>query len=383
MKFAKRYQELTPYFFAKLSDDKAKARALGRDLIDLSIGDPDLDPPKSLINRLKVELDKPGVHGYPAYIATEKFRTEAAGWLSRRHDVRVDPHTELTGVIGSKEGLAHFLMAIIDEGDYAVIPTPYYPMYTNAVKLAGGTPYLAELKMEDDFLLDLDSVPEDVWNKTKVLILCYPHNPTSATADRSFWERAVEKANKYGFIICSDAAYLDIYDDEAPTSLLSIPGAKEVGVEFHSLSKTFSIPGWRLGYVAGNSELIAAARKMKQSIDSGQFTALDMAASHLLETGDAEVDGIRSIYAGRRKFFKPKLEGLGFKVFSKPSTLYLWAKIPNSMKSVEYARMLLEKTDVVVTPGMVFGDAGEEYIRFSMTSPTKRLEEAAKRLARL
>ena len=383
MKLARRYDELKPYFFAQLAKDKKIARAQGRDVIDLSIGNPDLQPPRAILSKLKEYLDETGIHGYPDYIASDNFRGAAGNWLKRRHDVVVDSETEVTGTIGSKEALAHFLLATVDEGDYVIIPSPHYPMYTNAVKLAGGKPYFLPLSLENGFLPDLDSVPGNVWEKTSVLLLNYPHNPTSAMADESFWKLAIQKASKYGFNICSDAAYLDIYDDNVPLSLLNIPGGKDVGLEFHSLSKTFSIPGWRLGYVAGNPKLISALRKVKQSIDSGQFTPLDLAASYMLDHGDDAVDGTRAIYAERRRTFKPKLEGLGFEIFSKPSTLYLWAKVPGNKKSAEFGREILDKVNVAVTPGITFGDEGEGYVRFSLTVPSQRLEEAVERMIKL
>ena len=383
MKFSHRLESIEGYSFAKLTEEKNAAVKAGRDLIDLSIGDPDLEPPRILIDSLKQVLDTKGVHKYPPYNATDDFRKAAANWLKRRHDVEVDFENELTGLIGSKEGMAHFLMAVLNEGEKVIVPSPHYPMYPNVVRLAGGEPYMLRVSEDNDFLPDLDSVSDKVWNETKVLILCYPNNPTSAVANKEFWKLAIKKAAHYGFIICSDAAYLDIYDEKSSPSMLSIPGGKEVGVEFHSLSKTFSIPGWRVAYAAGNAEIISAIRKFKQSLDSGQFTALDLATTRLLESGDNEVDGTRSIYANRRRFFKSKLEGLGYKTFSQGSTLYIWTKVPSKETSAEFAEKLLKQADVVVSPGTVFGKDGEGYIRFALTATRERLDLAAKKLCRL
>lgn len=384
MKPSERLSKLPPYLFADLDRQKKAVRALGKQVIDLSIGDPDLPPPRALVDALKNALNEKSVHRYPSYSGSIEFRTASAQWLSKRHDAKVDPEREVLTLIGTKEGLGHMTMALVGPGDAVLVPSPGYPMYGQATILAGGTPHLMPVMRETNFLPDFAAIPKGVLKKTKILFLNYPNNPTSAMTTRACFEKAVDLAREYGFIVCHDAAYIEIHSAaEKPLSILSIAGAKDVAVEFHSFSKTFCVCGWRIGFVAGNADVLRALGHFKENMDSGTFTAVQNAMIYAMENLSGHIDGIRSIYASRRQSFSKNLECMGFHVFHSDASFYIWAQIPGKVTSIEFCKRLLERTAVAATPGIGFGPHGEGSVRFSLTVPTEELEDAATRMAKL
>jgi len=384
MKPSERLSKLPLYLFADLDRQKKAARALGKDVIDLSIGDPDLEPPRALVDALKNALGERGIHKYPPYSGSPEFRKASAQWLSKRHDAKLDYEKEVLALIGTKEGIGHLILAMVNPGDVVLVPSPGYPMYMQATILAGGTPHFVPVTKETNFLPVFDDIPKGVLKKTKLLFLNYPNNPTSATATRACFEKAIELAKEYGFIVCHDAAYLEIHSGtERPISILSLPGAKDVAVEFHSFSKTFCVCGWRIGFAAGNADLLGMLGHFKENMDSGVFTAIQHAMVYAMENLSDHIDGISSIYASRRKSFSQNLERMGFRVFHSDASFYVWTEIPKKLKSIEFCKKLLDKAAVAATPGLGFGPHGEGYVRFSLTTPTERLEEAAVRMAKL
>jgi len=372
---------LPKYLFAELDDKKAEMINKGVDIIDLGIGDPDIMPSKKMIGALKEALETAEYHMYPSYKGAIFFRESVSNWLKKYHNVTADPETEILTLIGSKEGLSHLPQAILNTGDVSLITDPCYPVHLQSMILAGATPRKIELREENGFLPDLDAVPEKDWKDAKLIVINYPNNPTSAVATTDFFKNLVDLAHKHNFIICQDAAYIDIcLDDEKQPSILTIPGAKDVAIEFYSISKMFNACGWRLGFAAGNKEIIASLGKYKTAIDSGQFTALQHAASYGLNECITDLENSIGIYRERKEILCNGLEKLGLNYFKSNSTFYVWTNIPEGTSSQEYANMLLEKYGIVATPGIGFGTMGDKYIRFSLTSPTERIKEACDRL---
>lgn len=384
MRPSKRLERLPPYLFADLDRQKTAIRALGKDVIDLSIGDPDLEPPRALVDALKDALSDKAVHRYPSYVGHVDFRKACANWLATRHSAKVAPDKEVLALIGSKEGISHLILGMVDPGDVVLVPSPGYPAYSQATCLAGGTEHLVPVTKENKFLPDLDAIPKSVLKKAKMLFLNYPNNPTSATATRECFEKAIELAREFGFLICHDAAYIEIHSaQEKPLSILSLPHAKDVAVEFHSFSKTFCVCGWRVGFVAGNAQATGVLGQYKSNMDSGVFTAIQKAMIYGMENLSGHIDGICSIYASRRQSFARSLERMGFHVFNSDASFYIWAGIPDKTPSIELCKKMLERCQVAATPGVGFGPHGEGYVRFSLTSSTEHLEEAATRMAKL
>lgn len=383
MKAAKRLQNLPPYLFAELDRAKKKLRNEGADIIDLSIGDPDMEPPVQLKQYLAEALNIPEIHRYPSYAGSPEFRKAVSGWMAKRHDANVDPNGEVVALIGAKEGIVHFVMATINEGDTVVTPSPGYPPYIHAIILAGGKAHEFPLTPETDFQPDFDAVPEKVWKEAKVLFLNYPNNPTSATATRTTFEKAIELAREHDFIVVNDAAYIDVASpDNLPLSILAIPGAKDVAIEFHSLSKTFNICGWRIGWCAGNKEVVGLIGRFKESVDSGAFTAIQKACVKGMATLEDHIVGMQGIYMTRREALTKQLSLMGLEVLRSDAGFYVWAKLPSG-KSTEFCTNLLEKAHVAATPGLGFGKHGEGYVRFSLTASTERINEAIERMAKL
>lgn len=383
MKSSDRLNNLPPYLFAELDRAKAAIRKEGHDIIDLSIGDPDLEPPAALKQLLIQALDIPEIHRYPAYAGSLDFRSTVTDWMARRHDVKVNPETEVVTLIGSKEGIAHLVLATTNPGDSIAIPSPGYPTYTHATILSGGNVVTVPLLPELNFQPDFDAVPKSSWEKTKILFLNYPNNPTSVGAKRETYEKAVALAKQHNFIIINDAAYIDIAPSgNRPLSILNIAGAKDVAVEFHSLSKTFNIPGWRIGWCVGNSNTIGHLKRIKESIDSGAFTAIQHACARAMTSLESHIDGMYGIYMSRREALTKQLKLMGLNVTDTDCGFYVWTKI-NEKSSTEFCKKLLESTHVAATPGLGFGDYGEGFIRFSLTAPTERINEACERIAKL
>lgn len=381
---SERLDKLPPYLFAELDRKKSELIAKGIDVVDLGIGDPDIDPPKKMLDVLKEAVSEPAFHRYPSYKGAHFFREAAAKWLKSSHSVTADFETEILTLIGSKEGLAHLPAAIINPGDKVLVTDPCYPVHLQSVLLAGGEPVLIPLTEENGFLPDLKSVPEKTWRGIKLAVINYPNNPTSATAPAEFFAELIELAHKYNFIICHDAAYIDVSLDGArQVALMSLPGAKDVAIEFFSLSKLFNITGWRIGFCAGNREIVASLGKYKTAVDSGQFTAIQKAAAFGLNECTNETKKTLAIYSDRKQIFCSALKEIGLRHFESGATFYIWCRVPGRFSSQKFAKCLLEKCRIVATPGIGFGRAGDGYVRFSLTSPTERIKEASKRISQL
>jgi LL-diaminopimelate aminotransferase len=313
-----------------------------------------------------------------------EFRTAVAQWYERRFGVNLDPKTEVLSLIGSKEGIAHIPLAFVNPGDYTLVPSPGYPVYRVSTLFAGGTPYFLTLRKENGFLPDLSGIPKEVAKKAKLLFINYPNNPTSAIAEKSFFEEVVDFARRYEIIVCHDAAYSEIaFDGYQPLSFMEVDGAKEVGIEFHSLSKTFNMTGWRIGFAVGHSEIVSALGRLKTNIDSGVFQAIQEAGTEALIHFDTPFPEIISIYERRRDVLVKGLREIGLDVDLPKATFYVWFPVPRGYTSAQFATLLIEKAGIVVTPGNGFGEGGEGYIRMALTIDEKRLEEAIKRLKRI
>ncbi len=383
-KWSQRIQSLPPYLFARIDEKKREAISRGMDIINLGIGDPDTPTLAPIVESAKLAVAKPEHHQYPSYEGMLSFRTEAAGWYERRFGVKLNPENEVLGLIGSKEGIGHLPLAFVDAGDVVLVPEPGYPVYHAGTLFAGGTTHYLPILESNGYLPDLDAVPESVYRKTKILFLNYPNNPTGATAPDDFFPKVIEKALKYGFIVAHDAAYSEVYyDNQAPKSFLSCPGAMDVGIEFHSLSKTYNMTGWRVGFAVGNATILAGLGKIKSNMDSGIFQALQEASITALALPDSKLADLRSLYQRRRDVFVPGLVRAGLRVSPPKASFYIWAGLPKGISSEEAALALLEKAGIVSTPGTGFGTSGEGYVRFALTVGEDRLSEAVSRMEKL
>lgn len=378
---AQRLSALPDYLFTRLSEKRRALESVGKKIIDLSIGDPDLPTPQIIIESLKEAVNNPETHRYPAGKGSVEFRQSVARFYKRRFGVALDPESEVMAVIGTKEGLAHLPLALINPGDYALVPEPAYPVYRSAVQLAGGNVVSLPLLAENNFLPDVKSLPGQVLAQTKLLFLNYPNNPTGAIAPKAFYQEVCKFARDYGFIICQDNAYADIFwGDEPPISILSIDGAKDVSVEFYSLSKTFNMTGWRIGAVVGHPGVISALAKLKSNFDSGVFTAIQNAGVTALDNYELIHPQIIRPYKERREILTSALQQIGWEVYDTNATFYCWAKYPGSRSSADLCEELLEKCGIIATPGAGFGQSAEGYIRFSLTAHTNKIKLAAETL---
>ena len=386
VELAERLRHLPPYLFSEIDRAKREEMRKGADIIDLSIGDPDMPTPSHIVDRLRAAAGDPANHRYPSYEGMPAFRQAVAGWYGKRFGVSLDPETEVLSLIGSKEGIGHIPMAFAGPGDVVLYSEPGYPVYPVSALFAGAEGYPMPLRRENGFLPDLDAIPADVLGRAKLMFVNYPNNPTSATAGKGFFENVVSFARKRNIIVCHDAAYSEIYlGDERPRSFLETPGAKETGIEFHSLSKTYNMTGWRIGFAVGNAQVIAGLGKIKTNLDSGVFQAVQEAGIAALESDDAPLSLIRRTYRERRDALYSGLKGLGIEVIKPEATFYLWAVCPpgkNRSDSRAFAKLLIEKAGVAATPGVGFGASGEGYIRFALTVPVARIEEAVRRIGK-
>jgi LL-diaminopimelate aminotransferase len=383
-KLSKRLESLPPYLFVEIDKAKRKARAEGRDIIDLGIGDPDQPTPKFIIDALYQAALDPANHRYALDQGMPDLRQAIADWYERRFSVELQPSQEILPLIGSKEGIAHFPLAFLNPGDYSLVPDPCYPPYKSGTIFAGGKPYLMPLLAKNGFLPDLKRIPKTIVKKAKIIYLNYPNNPTSAVCGENFYREVINFARKNKLIVISDLAYSEIYfDNLKPISFLNLDGAKDVCIEFHSLSKTFNMTGWRVGWACGNKDLISALGKVKSNIDSGIFSAIQRAAALALNTGDRHIQEIRSIYQSRRDVLVQGLKRLGLNVSTPKATFYVWAGIPFKTDSISFSQKILKNVDIVVTPGIGFGKFGQGYIRFALTVSEKRLKEAVMRLEKI
>ncbi|HDS16150.1 MAG TPA: LL-diaminopimelate aminotransferase [Proteobacteria bacterium] len=381
--YADRIKQLPPYLFAAIDSMKAEVEARGIDVIDLGVGDPDMPTPAHIVSRLQQAAVKVENHQYPSYVGMLSYRQAVSDWFARRFGVRFDPAREVVSLIGSKEGIAHMPLAFVNPGEYVLVPDPGYPVYSVATSFAGGIPYLMPLKEENGFLPVLDAIPAEIAARAKLMFINYPNNPTGATADHEFFARVVEFAAKNHIIVCHDAAYTEMaYDGYRPLSFLEVPGAREIGIEFHSLSKTYNMTGWRVGFAIGNQDLVSGLGKVKTNIDSGVFQAVQEAAIAALSSDQHCVMEMNEIYRKRRDLMVEFLRQAGFTLNSPKATFYLWINNPKGMTSALVSAMLLEKAGVLVTPGNGFGASGEGYFRISLTVPEARLNEAGERIVR-
>jgi LL-diaminopimelate aminotransferase len=384
IEIADRLQALPPYLFADLDRKKTALRAQGVDLIDLGVGDPDIPTPQRIVERLREAALDPRNHRYPSYEGLREFRDAVSLWYERRFGVLLDPEHEVIALIGSKEGIAHVPLAFINPGTYSLVPSPGYPVYHAGTIFAGGRSFFMPLVEERGFLPDLSAIPPAVVDAATLLFINYPNNPTAAVADEAFFAEVVAFAQRYNLIVCHDAAYSEIsFDNYIPSSFLAVAGAREVGMEFHSLSKTYNMTGWRLGFAVGNREIIAGLGKAKTNIDSGVFQAVQLAGIEALSGDQSDAKAMRAIYQRRRDCMVQGLRAVGLAVNAPKATFYLWIKVPPGHSSVSFASLLLEKAGVAITPGSGFGEAGEGYVRFALTVPEARLEEAVSRIQRL
>ena len=383
IKWASRIEQLPPYLFAEIDRKKNELIEKGVDVIDLGVGDPDIPTPGHIVESLREASGEPANHCYPSYVGMPSFREAAADWYAARFGVNLDPASEVVTLIGSKEGIAHAPLAFVDPGDIVLVPDPGYPVYPVSATFAGGVPYAMPLLKERGFLPDFDSIPEQVAERAVMMFLNYPNNPTTALADEGFFREAVDFARKNGILICHDAAYTEIaFYGKKPLSFLEIPGARDVAVEFHSLSKTFSMTGWRLAFAAGNQRAIAGLGKIKTNIDSGVFQAVQVAGITALRQSSEGLSERKEIYRERLEIFCRGLEDAGITYTRPEATFYVWFEVPEGMTSSEFSGRMLTEAGVVVTPGNGFGDYGEGYARVSVTFDTQRIEQAAERIAK-
>jgi len=380
---ADRLKQLPPYLFVEIDKAKRKLQAAGKDVIDLGVGDPDLPTPPHIINRMKQAADDPANHRYSFTEGIKELREAIARWYDRRFGVQLDPSTEVLPLLGSKEGIAHFPLAVCNSGDAVLVPDPCYPPYRSGTIFAGAEVVSMPLLEEDGFFPDLEGVSQKAVRRAKVLFLNYPNNPTAATAEAPQYEAALEFAKTFGIAVAHDAAYSEVaFDGYKPMSFLQLPDAKSVGIEFHSLSKTYNMTGWRVGWACGSAKLIAALAQLKTNLDSGIFQPLQYAGIEALEGDQAPLQATLATYQQRRDVFVQGLGKAGWTIPSPKASLYIWTRVPTDETSIAFATRVLEQTHVVITPGVGFGPSGEGYVRLSLTVSTQRVQEAVDRLAK-
>jgi LL-diaminopimelate aminotransferase len=380
--YADRINSLPPYLFAAIDKAKAEIIKKGVDVINLGIGDPDMPTPPHIVEAMKKSLDNPARHRYPSYEGMLSFRNAAAQWYRRTMNVTLDPEDEVLTLIGSKEGIAHIPLAFLNPGDVSLVPDPGYPVYNIGSILASAKPFKMPLLSENEFLPDLDAIPGDIAKKAKLMFLNYPNNPTSAIASLKFFEEVVDYANENEIIVVHDDAYSEMtFDGYKAPSFLNASGAKEVGIEMHSLSKTYNMTGWRLGFAVGNREILAGLGKVKTNVDSGAFESIQEAGIAALTGPQDCVRDMNKIYRERRDALLNGLKGLGLDVKPPKATFYVWARVNG--KASDFSKMLLEKAGIVATPGNGFGEYGEGYVRFALTQSVERISEAVERMRKL
>jgi len=378
---ATRIKTLPPYLFAAIDKMKQAAIARGVDIINLGIGDPDLPTPAPIIESLAQAAKNPKHHQYPSYEGMLSFRKAVAEWYQRRFGVKLDAADEVLTLIGSKEGIGHIHLAFVDPGDVVLVPSPGYPVYPVGTSFCGGVSHLMPLTKANGFLPDLNAIPKEVARKAKLMWLNSPNNPTSVVMTKEYFKRVVAFAQEHQIIVCHDAAYSEIYyDGQRPASFMEVDGAKDVGVEFHSLSKTYNMTGWRLGFAVGNKEVLAGLGKVKSNLDSGVFEAVQAAGITALGLDDAVTDVIRNTYQERRDTLIPGLKQLALEVDAPPAAFYVWVAVPKGYTSASFTAHLLEKAGIVTTPGNGFGAPGEGYIRMTVCTSKDRLAEAVERI---
>ena len=382
MKLSRRVENLPPYLFVEINRKIAEKKAKGEEVISFAIGDPDIPTPPHIIDRLCRAAQEPANHRYPETAGLPELCQAIAGWYEKRFGVSLDADKEVLPLIGSKEGIAHIAFCFIDPGDAALVPDPGYPVYSVSTMLAGGRPYYMPLKEERDFLPDLDRIPADILKDARLLWINYPNNPTSAVADLDFFNKVVKFARQHDLVVCHDGPYSEVaFDDYRPVSFMQAEGAKEVGVEFHSLSKTYNMTGWRIGMVVGNATMVDALKRLKSNMDSGIPQAIQYAAIEALTASQDCIQEHNAIYQRRRDLVIEMLNNIGLEARVPKASLYVWAKVPEGYTSMDFAADLLEQVGVAVTPGVGYGKNGEGYVRLSLTIPDATLVKGLSRLA--
>jgi LL-diaminopimelate aminotransferase len=380
---SERLRKLPPYLFAEIDKKKKAAIAAGRDVINLGVGDPDRPTPGPIIRSLQQNAEVPAFHQYALDQGAPELRRSIAAFCRARYGLELDPETEILPLIGSKEGIAHFPLAVLNPGDISLVPDPCYPVYRSSSMFAGADVYSMPLEARLGFRPDLDAIPSDVYTRARLMFLNYPNNPTGASADGAFFETIVGLARSHDLVVAQDAAYNEMYFEEPPPSILQVPGAKEVAIEFHSLSKTFNMTGWRVGFAIGGAPMIAALGQLKANVDSGIFTAIQFAGKTALDEYANLAPPIRALYRQRRDAFVAALRKIGWDVPVPKATFYVWIPCPEGYSSTELCTRLLDEADVVTTPGVGFGRSAEGYIRAALTVETPRLLEAVERIGKL
>jgi LL-diaminopimelate aminotransferase len=381
VKKAKRLDRLPPYLFVKIEDKKAQLLREGKDIIDFGIGDPDLPAPVQVFEKMRSTLETKEAANYPTSRGELSFRKAVAGWYQNRFGVKLDPQTEVCCLLGSKEGLAHLPFCFVNPGEIALVPDPAYPVYKICTTLAGGKAYPLPLTAENKFLPDLDNIPKKVLKKAKLLFINYPNNPTGAVAGKDFFKKCVSFAKKNDLLLVSDLAYSEMaYDGFVPPSALEIPGAKDVTIEFHSLSKTYNMTGWRVGMAVGNAGAVQALATLKSNLDSGVFKAIQFAATEALSGPQDCVAKNNQVFEERRNVLVEGLNSLGWKLDKPKATFYLWVPVPGGETSASFSEKLLGKCAILVVPGSSYGPVGEGYVRMAITIPKERIAEAIERL---
>ncbi len=381
---AKRLGRIPPYLFAEIDRKVQEKKRAGVDVISLGIGDPDLPTPGRIVSVLQETASDPSNHRYPSYFGLSELRESISRWYLERSGVELDPATEILPTLGSKDGISHVPLALVDPGDVVLAPDPGYTVYVTGAIMAGAEPYTMPLTEANHWLPDLDAIPADVADRARLMWLNYPNNPTAATAGGEFLEQAVGFCRRHDIVLCHDAPYSEIaFDGYQPLSLFEIPGAKDVGLEFHSLSKTYNMTGWRIGWVCGRADLIDLIGQLKTNIDSGIFQAVQWAAIEALNGGEDETQAACVVYARRHRLVADTLNSLGWDIKPPRATFYVWARVPEGYDSIGFASHVLEQVGVNITPGVGFGTHGEGYFRLSVTAPDARLEEAMARMRKL
>jgi LL-diaminopimelate aminotransferase len=378
---ADRVKRVPPYLFAQIDKAKEDAQARGIDVISLGVGDPDIATPQFIVDELKRSAELVQNHHYPPYEGMLEFRQSAANWYQKRFGVSADPTSEVYALLGVKEGLIHMFLALIDPGDITLVMDPSYPIFEVGTFFAGGQTYHIPLREENDYLPDLTEVPPGVLKKAKVIAVNYPHNPTSAVATLDFYERVVRFARENDLLLVNDAVYTELYfEDFRPPSVLEVEGARDCCVEFHSLSKTFNMTGWRIGFAIGNRDAVDALSVVKTNTDSGVFRPIQIAGARALQEDLSSVDYLRRIYAKRRDHVLSKLREVGVSSFHPKATFYVWSKLPWGRDSIQFCKTMLDRSGVILGPGVGWGEQGEGYFRIALTIGDDLLAEAMGRL---
>ena len=381
MKMSQRLGKIPPYLFVEINRKIAEKRLKGEKVVSFALGDPDIPTPAHIVERLCQAAKDPVNHRYPETKGLPELRRAIAAWYKRRFGVYLDPDTEVLPLIGSKEGIGHIAFCFIDPGDVALVPDPGYPVYSMGTILAGGEPYFIPLTEDKDFLPELEAIPQKVLKRAKLLWLNYPNNPTGAVANLDFFTRVVAFAREHNLAVCHDAPYTEVaFDGYQPISFMQAPGAREVGVEFHSLSKTYNMTGWRIGMVVGNAQMIEALFRVKSNLDSGIPQAIQWAAIEALSGDQGCVAEHNNIYQQRRDELIAVLHQIGLKANCPQAGFYIWAKIPGGYTSEKFTLKLLEEAGVAVTPGVGYGKNGDGYVRFSLTVPDDQFKEGIRQL---